>query len=86
MARTACLVCFISTVNGHSKKEAFFKTDTISGHITNFKQSILETLDIYGFDRPKLEKISIESANRFGKAAGRIIVTWFGVDFVAVRT
>ncbi len=49
--RTACLVCFISTVNGRSnkkKEEAYpWKAGTSSGHITNLKQSILETFDIY---------------------------------------
>jgi hypothetical protein len=58
MARTACLVCFISTVNGRNnkkrkekkrKEEAYpWKTCTSSRHITNLKQSILETFDIYG--------------------------------------
>ncbi len=54
MARTAYLVCFISTVNGHSykkkkrKEEAYpWKTGANSGHITNPKQSILETFDTY---------------------------------------
>ncbi len=50
MACTACLVSFISTVNGHSEKEEEkkpIKTGTISGHITNLKQSILETFDMY---------------------------------------
>jgi hypothetical protein len=45
---TTCLVCFISTVNGRSKKErkeAY--TGARSGHITNLKQSILETFYIY---------------------------------------
>ncbi len=51
MARTACLVCFISTVNGHSnkkrkekkrKEEAYpWKAGTSSWHTTNLKQSIL---------------------------------------------
>ncbi len=56
MAHTACLVCFISTVNGHSNKKKEKKEDTYpwkagpsSGHTTNLKQSILETFDIYGF-------------------------------------
>ncbi len=48
MARTACLVCFISTVNGCSKKKKPWKTGASSGHITNLKQSIWETFDIYG--------------------------------------
>ncbi len=49
MARTACLVCVISTVNGWSKKnETKPKIGASSGHITNLKQSILETFDIYG--------------------------------------
>jgi hypothetical protein len=48
-ARTACLVCFISTVNGWSKKnETKPEIGASSGHITNFKQSILETFNIYG--------------------------------------
>ncbi len=52
MARTACLVCFISTVNGHcnkrKKEEAYpWKAGASSGHTTNLKQSILETFDIY---------------------------------------
>ncbi len=47
MAGTACLVCFISTVNDCRKKKKPWKTSTSSGHITNLKQSILETLDIY---------------------------------------
>jgi hypothetical protein len=40
---TACLVCFICTFNGRSKKEPI-KTGASSGHITNLKESILETL------------------------------------------
>ncbi len=49
MAHTACLVCFISTVNGRSKKikKKPWKMGSSSGHITNLKQSILETFDIY---------------------------------------
>ncbi len=45
-AHTACLVCFISTV-GRSKKKKPIKTGASRGHITNLKQSILETFDIY---------------------------------------
>ena len=48
MACTACLVCFISTVNGHSKnreKEAL-KPSASKGHITSLKHSILD-FDIY---------------------------------------
>ncbi len=49
MVCTACLVCFISTVNGHCskkkkkrKEEAYpWKAGTSSGHTTNLKQSIL---------------------------------------------
>jgi hypothetical protein len=51
MARTASLVCFISTVNDHCKEKKEkkpIKTGASSGHITNFKQSFLETFDIYG--------------------------------------
>ncbi len=42
-ARTACLVCFICTVNGHSKKKKEEKKAIMgcasSGHITKLKQS-----------------------------------------------
>ncbi len=53
MSHTACLVCFISTVNDCSnkkrKEEAYpWKAGASSGHITNLKQSILQTFDIYG--------------------------------------
>ncbi len=46
MARTACLVCFISTVNGHCnkkrKEETYpWKAGASSRHTTNLKQSIL---------------------------------------------
>ncbi len=47
MVRTACLVFFISTVNGRSKKKKPWKTGASSGHMTNLKQSLL-TFDIYG--------------------------------------
>ncbi len=58
MAHTACLVCFISTVHGCSnkkekkrKEEAYpWKAGTSTGHITNLKQSILETFDVYAFN------------------------------------
>ncbi len=52
MACTTCLVCFISTNNGRSKKEEVkkpIKTGARSGHITNHKQS--GTFDIYGYTR-----------------------------------
>jgi hypothetical protein len=45
--RTTCLVCFISTVNGLSEKMKPWKTGASSGHITNLRQSIFETFDIY---------------------------------------
>jgi hypothetical protein len=50
-AHTTSLVCFISTVNSCSKKEEKkpIETGASSGHITNLKQSILETFDIYVF-------------------------------------
>ncbi len=50
MAHIAFLVCFISTFNCRSKKGKEmepFKTGTCSGRITNLKQSILQTFDIY---------------------------------------
>ncbi len=40
MMRTACLVCFISFVNGHSKKKKPWKVGASSRHTTNLKQSI----------------------------------------------
>ncbi len=55
MACTAWLVWFISAVNGRSnkkkkrKEEAYpWEAGTSSGHITNLKQYILETVNIYG--------------------------------------
>ncbi len=36
MARTACLICFISNVNGCSEKKKPIKTGTSSGHIKTF--------------------------------------------------
>ncbi len=41
MARTDCLVCLISTVNGCSKENKPWKTSASSGLITKLKQSIL---------------------------------------------
>jgi hypothetical protein len=43
MVRTACLVCFISTVNGAAKKQEKkpITSGTSSGHITKLKQSLL---------------------------------------------
>ena len=56
-AHTACLVCFISTVNGGSnkkkkrKEKAYpWKAGASNRHITNLKQSILETFEIYALD------------------------------------
>jgi hypothetical protein len=49
MAHTACLVCFISTVNGRTKKRKEKKpnkTSASGGHIP--QAVILETFDIYG--------------------------------------
>jgi hypothetical protein len=57
MARTTCLVCFISTVNGCSKKKIKkkpWKMGASSGHITNLKQSILEIFDIYGLNKDNI--------------------------------
>jgi hypothetical protein len=43
MTRTACLVCFISTVNDRNKKKKrrLFMSGASSGHITKLKQSII---------------------------------------------
>jgi hypothetical protein len=40
LARTACLVCFISTVNARSKKRSLLRLALVAGNITNLKQSI----------------------------------------------
>ncbi len=56
-AHTACLVCFISTVNGRSEKKKPIKTGASSRHITNLRQSILETFDIYGSEH-RFERIT----------------------------
>ncbi len=57
MASTACLICFISTVNGCSNKKKKRKEETFlwkagasSRYIKNLKQSILETFDIYAIN------------------------------------
>jgi hypothetical protein len=47
MSCTTYLVYLISTVNGCSKKKKPLKTGTSSGHITNLKQSVWETFEIY---------------------------------------
>jgi hypothetical protein len=47
MARTTCLVCFIILLMAATKKKSV-KTGTNSRYKTNLKQSILETLDLYG--------------------------------------
>ncbi len=62
MAHTACLVCFISIVNGRSKKKkrkeeaCSWKAGASSRHITNLKQSILESFDIYGWYSPNVAR------------------------------
>jgi hypothetical protein len=61
MARIACLVCFISTVNGCSKKRKEkepIKTGASSGHITYPKQSILETFNIYANDTAMVVRVN----------------------------
>jgi hypothetical protein len=57
MARTACLVCLISTVSDHSKKrkKTMLKIGTSRGHITNLEQSIF-SFDIYGGNADKISK------------------------------
>jgi hypothetical protein len=56
MAHTACLVCFISTINGRSKK-SLLRLALVAAP-TNLKQSILETFNIYGVMPPKVAKVS----------------------------
>jgi hypothetical protein len=50
MARTACLVCFISTVNGCSKKRENALEDVALVAGTQQNLSNLYSLDIYGTD------------------------------------
>jgi hypothetical protein len=74
MAHAACLVYFISTVNSHSKKRKKKKkklnlgrTGVSSGHITNLKQSILETFDIYGQDSARSTVVTFrKSMQKYG--------------------
>ncbi len=63
MAHTTCLVCFISTVNGHSKKKRKkrLKCGASSGLLTNLKQSSF-SFDIYDVEpsnelqKPKVDR------------------------------
>jgi hypothetical protein len=67
---TACLVCFISTVNGNSKKKKKkpWKIGNSSRHITNLTQSLLETSDIYNYySRTLLWPVSCRLVNRLWK-------------------
>ncbi len=55
MARTACHVCFISTVNGRTKKKkkkelCLGRLSLVAGPVTNLNRSILETFNIYGIN------------------------------------
>ena len=68
MTHTACLVCFISTVNGHCnkkekkrKEEAYpWKAGASSGHTTNLKHSILRfSISMMTPQSDKLEYLSI---------------------------
>ncbi len=58
-AHTARLVRFISIVNGRSKKKPW-KTGTSSRYITNLKQSVLETFNIYDPHRTNLREIKYQ--------------------------
>jgi hypothetical protein len=55
MARTACLVCFISSVTGFSKKNENALEDValVAGRQQNL--SVLYSLDIYGWNTKKSE-------------------------------
>jgi hypothetical protein len=53
MVRTACLVCFISTVNGRSKKRENASEDVVLVAGTQQNLNNLYSLDIYG---PTLHK------------------------------
>jgi len=48
MASTTCLVCFISTANGHSKKKENALEDVVLAAGTQQNLSNLYSLDIYG--------------------------------------
>ena len=61
-ACTACLVCFVSTVNGHCKKKPL-KTGASSRHITNLKQSFW-TFDIYDENISFGKKIRLSQAQK----------------------
>ncbi len=65
------LVCFNSTVNGRSnkkrKEEAYpWKAGASSGHITNLKQSILETFNIYEQDPVclSMEEVTVHTGHK----------------------
>jgi hypothetical protein len=50
MAHTACLVCFISTVNGHSKKKKENASEDVALVMgTQQNLSNIYCLDIHGF-------------------------------------
>jgi hypothetical protein len=51
----ASLVLSMATATKKRKEEAYpWKAGTSSGHITNLKQSILETFDIYECDTDRI--------------------------------
>jgi len=58
MARTACLVYLISTVNGHSKKKRKKAKNValVAGTIKNIKQCFF-SFDIYAHNRWKLRQV-----------------------------
>ncbi len=66
-ARTACLVCFIGTVNGRSEKKEkkHIKTGASSGHIPNLRQSILESFDIHDITNKRHLYLYIQIADTY---------------------
>jgi hypothetical protein len=58
------------TAAAKRKEKKPIKTSASSGHITNLKQSILETFDIYGSTLCLCDDI-IKSKNKSGNGRGR---------------
>ncbi len=57
MAHTACLVCFISTVNGRSKKGGNALEDVVLVAGTQQNLSYLYSLDIYDSAKSRLTNV-----------------------------
>jgi hypothetical protein len=69
ITHTACLVCFISTVNAHSQKRSPGRPALVAGTLQTL-QSILETFDLYASMAPLVKgkeppylNITVNSSN-----------------------